>query len=383
MIIEIRGTGFVNKGAELMLRAIVARLRTAYPDAILVMATSPAGGARPFRRVVDAGLYPKAWLYWCGIQWGHAAALVPRKLREMHGVICDREVDVVLDAAGFAYSDQWGSRHTRELAHATNKWRKRGTKIVLMPQAFGPFTSERTRRYMRKAVANADLVMPRERTSYGYLVSLAGEREKIRQFPDFTNLIDGTVPDGYDPAIHRTCIVPNYRMVDKTDAATSGAYLDFLIQCAQKLVEHGASPFVLVHEGDNDAWLAHRIAQAGGDIPVLKPDDPLEIKGVLGRCDATIGSRYHGLVSALSQGVPSLAIGWSHKYAELFEDYGFPQGVLSVKCSETELDESIDRIIGERSNEELRQKLLETSARLERRSEEMWDNVFAVIEAVR
>ena len=126
MIIEVRKAGFVNKGAELMLRAIMERVQAAYPEALLTMAPTHACGAMPFRKVVDHGFYPKASLYQYGFQLGDLAKLAPRKLREMYGLVLDRDVDVVIDAAGFSYSDQWGDRSSRELAHSAARWRKQG-----------------------------------------------------------------------------------------------------------------------------------------------------------------------------------------------------------------------------------------------------------------
>ncbi len=379
MIIEIQKAGFVNKGAELMLRAILERLRATYPDAILTMAPSHPGGSQPFRKLVDAGMYPKAWLYYKGVQWGHLAGLVPRKVREMYGVILDSDVDVVIDAAGFAYSDQWGERNSRELAQSARRWRKQGTKVILMPQAFGPYTSTRIRKSIRNAVDNIDLVMPREQTSYEYLTDVTGERANIRQYPDFTNLVDGVVPEYFDRNQHGVCLVPNYRMVDKTDGSRSNAYLPFMVRCAQQLREKGAKPFILVHEGANDRWLADQISEGAGGLPVLVEDDPLKIKGILGASFATIGSRFHGLVSALSQGVPSLATGWSHKYQELFRDYGFPEGVLSVDDADSELAEKIDRLVDEPTNRQLSGSLMKESERLKSLSNAMWGEVLSVI----
>lgn len=380
MIIEIRKAGFVNKGAELMLRAILERLRAAYPDATFTMAPSGRDASRPFRKLVDAGMYPKASLDFKGVQLGQLANLAPRTLRERYGVILDRDVDVVIDTAGFSYSDQWGERSSLELAKSAKRWRKQKTKVILMPQAFGPYTSRRIRGAIRRAVDNIDLVMPRETTSYRLLTEVTGERPNIRQYPDFTNLLKGGVPDYFDRNLHGVCLVPNYRMIDKTDSARSAAYLPFMVRCAQRLAERGAQPFVLVHEGMDDMRLAKQISAASGGIPILKEDDPLRIKGILGASHATIGSRFHGLVSALSQGVPSLATGWSHKYVELFQDYGFPEGIVSVEDREDEVEEKIDRVVEERSRREISIRLLENSERLMAASESMWGEVFGIID---
>ena len=380
MIIEIRKAGFINKGAELMLRAIMEKVKSAYPDAIMTMAPSAADGSQPFRKLVDLGFYPKSSLFRYGFQLGDFARFAPLKLREMYGVILDRDVDVVIDAAGFSYSDQWGDRSTLELAHSAVRWRKQGTKVVLMPQAFGPYKGKRIRKAIRQAVDNIDLVLPRDRTSYDYLTEVTGERGNILQYPDFTNLVEGVVPQYFDRDRHGVCLVPNYRMVDKTDGSRGTTYLPFMVRCAQRLKSRGAKPFILVHEGANDCWLADQISEGAGDLPILVEDDPLKIKGILGACFATIGSRFHGLVSALSQGTPSLATGWSHKYQELFRDYRFEQGVLPVDIPNNELFEKIDWLTDEKVNQQASDSLMKESGRLKSLSSKMWDEVFAVIE---
>lgn len=381
MIIEIRRAGFVNKGAELMLRAAKIRLKLAYPNAIFTMAPTTASGNQPFRKLVDAGFYPKASLYVGRLQWGGLAGIVPQKIREMYGLILDREVDVVIDGAGFSYSDHWGVDRTRELAQSVRRWKRGGKKVILMPQAFGPFTGHSMRSYIAQAVDNVDLIMPRERTSYKHLTDVVGERVHIKQYPDFTNLIDGVLPEEFDTERYRVCLVPNYRMLDKTNKAQRDAYLPFMIRCAKYLVARDAKPFILVHEGAKDLWLAERISEASGDIPILKEDDPQRIKGILGGSYVTIGSRYHGLVSALSQGVPSLATGWSHKYLELFEDYGVSDGVLSVEDPDEVVRAKIDRVIDPDIHSDLAANLQRRSDFLKTQSEEMWRDVLATIDA--
>lgn len=380
MIIEIRRAGFVNKGAELMLLAILDRVRAAFPEAIYTMAPTHNGSSQPFRKVVDLGLYPKCWLYYKGVQWGHLANIAPRKLREMYGLILDRDVDIIIDAAGFCYSDQWGEESTLELAQSAARWRKQGSKSILMPQAFGPFTTRRIRKAIARAVDNIDLVMPREKTSYELLTEVTGERPNIRQCPDFTNLIEGAIPEYFSSDKYRVCLIPNFRMVDKTDQQLSREYLPFMIRCALRFRWMGLKPFILVHEGDDDRRLAESISNGAGGVPVIVEDNPLRIKGIIGASFATVSSRYHGIVSSLSQGVPCLGTGWSHKYKELFNDYGFPEGLVSVDESESVLSDKIDRLVNEQNNRQLVGSLHQAAASIKGRSEAMWKEVFSVMD---
>ncbi|WP_415844936.1 polysaccharide pyruvyl transferase family protein [Stutzerimonas zhaodongensis] len=378
MIIEIRKAGFVNKGAELMLHAALQKLKTRYPDATFVMAPTTEKSDHPFRKLVQLGFYPKASLWRYGIQWGNLANFAPRPLREMYGVVLDKEVDVVIDAAGFAYSDQWGDDPSIELAQSVKTWKKNGTLVILLPQALGPFTTEKIQAAMKTVAENVDLIFPRERVSYELLTDLTGERANIRQAPDFTNLISGVIPADFDAEQNRFCIVPNCRMLDKTDQQTRDAYLPFLITCTRYLLEKGAKPFVLVHEGKGDLALAEKLSSAVGGIPIVRESGPLEIKGILGACSGTLGSRFHGLVSALSQGVPALATGWSHKYQMLFEDYGFPEGLVQVTSDEAEIKRKLDLVTDESAR--IAALIQTRTAELKQQSEQMWQQAFEVID---
>ncbi len=384
MIIEIRQAGFVNKGAELMLHAVVQKLRARYPDAKLTMAPVYGGADDTFEKMQHLNLYPKAWLWRKGIDFGQLADFIPKKqLLKKYGLVFNSEVDVVIDAAGFSYSDQWGVSSSKELSASSKHWKKNGTTFIMLPQAFGPFNNKDIGKYVKKWAKNADLIFAREIDSYDYLTDLVGKQDKIKQYSDFTNLVEGTLPEGYDASDKRIALVPNYRMIDKTSKAESEAYLPFMIRCAQYLLDQGKQPFILVHEGVNDQRLAEQISEAVGGIPIVKATDPLDIKGILGACDATIGSRFHGLVSALSQGVPSLATGWSHKYLRLFEDYDFKDGVVTVMDTNEELYKKIDKIIKPELADPLKQQLQDKSDYLKRSSEEMWSLVFAKIDQVK
>ena len=382
LLIEIRKAGFINKGAELMLHAALEQLGRAYPDASFVMAPTSNREFAPYAKRSELGLLQKVAIRYRGIEFGDLAAIVPRRFRERYGVVLDSEVDAVIDAAGFSYSDHWGMGSTKILAQAASRWRKRGTKLVLLPQALGPFESRRIRTYLERAVENIDLLFAREPVSYQHVTKVVGERPNIKMAPDFTNLIDGILPEDFDADANRFAVVPNYRMIDKTSADVSERYLPFMTACTKYLQEQGQRPFLLVHEGPKDLWLAERIAEGvAGPVPIVKEDHPLKIKGILGACEGTLGSRFHGLVSALCQGVPSLATGWSHKYQMLFEDYGFPEGLLDLRADEGEIHEKIDMITDLAKSREISSLIAGKADELKARSRKMWEAVFQVLGA--
>jgi len=377
MLIEIRKAGFLNKGAELMLLSVLEKIKNEFPDAVFAM--SPTANA-PYLNRARSGFYQKAQLWRYGFQFGVFANLIPSKIRRMYGVVLNEEVDIVIDAAGFSYSDQWGKHSCSELANSCKRWKKNGSKIIILPQAFGPFKDKYTQKAMRSVVNNVDLIFAREKVSYDYLVDVVGKPHNLKMAGDFTNLIEGIIPPHSDENDNGFCIVPNYRMIDKTSKKDSKAYLPFMTEVTRYAYEKDQRPFILIHDEENDLTLAEQIRDSvSADIEIVKESHPLKIKGILGASSATVGSRFHGLVSALSQGTPALATGWSHKYRELFKDYGFPEGLLSLHMSKKELHAIMDLIIDSKSKEKIVNTINQESQKLKKQSNRMWDEVIGVL----
>jgi len=146
------------------------------------------------------------------------------------------------------------------------------------------------------------------------------------------------------------------------------------------LAEAGGRPFILIHEGHKDRSLAERIvAEAGIECAIVQEEDALRIKGILGLCEGVVSSRFHGLVSALSQGVPALATGWSHKYETLLNDYGVADGCLPVSVTRELLEKHIHRIVDGSGREEVLGRIRENAARLKEGTQAMWQKVLSVM----
>jgi polysaccharide pyruvyl transferase WcaK-like protein len=378
MIVELRNVGFVNKGAELMLHAILQRVSQEWPDTKFVMVPSVENA--PYLQRARLGIFQKPWYNLYGIPTHELASLIPISSRKAYGLVLDSELDVVLDASGFAYSDQWGKGSTITLAKAVKRWKRRGTKVVLLPQAFGPFTSTAIINAIKSVVDHVDLIYARDPVSYQHLIEVVGERPNIKMAPDFTNLVGGVVPDDFNIDQNRFCIVPNYRMIDKTFPEASAAYIPFLISCTKYLQSKGVTPFILIHEGENDFKLAQQVVSAlDTDIEIVREADPLKIKGILGACEGTLGSRFHGLVSALSQGVPSLGTGWSHKYQMLFDSYHFSEGLLNPLLASDDIFKKIDMVVDDPSKGNIREKITQSAITQKQMTKDMWNEIFREI----
>ena len=377
MLVEIRGVGFVNKGAELMLHAILQKMQEKYPEARFAMA--PSANVSPYINRAKLGLYQKVTYKKFGIELGNIAKLVTKKRRDMYGLVLEDEIDVVLDGAGFAHGDQWGVKNTLKLKKLVKGYKKNNTKVILLPQAFGPFTNKEIELHMSELAENIDLIFARENQSYDYLTSIVKDKSHIYNMPDFTNLVEAVKPDDFDSAKYNFCIIPNYKMESKSWKSGDGDYVTFISKCINYLKEQNKKPFILVHEGKKDMALAKKVSDEVGGLPILLEEDALKVKGIIGSCEGVIGSRFHSLVSSLSQGIPTLGTSWSHKYQMLFEDYDFKDGILQLDSTDKEIQDKIDILINQKSKEELVKTLQIRSKELKKQSNEMWEKVFSIL----
>ena len=375
MTIEIRGTDFVNKGAHLMLLAALEQIRRRQPQARVAMQAFTSGS--PYEHRAEHGIYQLVSVGRLPKPSNVLSKMIPDFVRCRLGVVLEREIGVVLDAGGFAYSDQRGPIPTRRAAKAVVRWKQNATRVVLLPQALGPFEDRRIRHDFRVIAKNADLIYARDDKSHKYLTELVGVRDNVRRAPDFTNLLAGVASTQSEEHTGKFCIVPNQRMIDKTPPGVGLAYVRAMARYAQFLDEIGVRPFMLMHEGPADQRLAEKIIEESElSMSVVDAPDPLTSKGIIRNCLGMIGSRYHALVGALSQAVPALAVGWSHKYQGLFDDYGFGEGILSVHDDMREIRRKIQMISGGTERERIKRRIDEHGAIERDRTRQMWDEVF-------
>ncbi len=380
LTVEVKGISFDNKGAELMLHAIIQQFKERNVKARFV--AEPIGS---YERRASFKLWQKTRYIRKQINWLAPFDLLPPPYRRIFGLVKDSEVDVVLDASGFSYGDQWSPAVARDrLVNCLRKWRKRRVPVILLPQALGPFKKPQVAATFDKVLAGADLIFARDRHSLAYVSELSPQTaaKKVNLCPDFTNLIKGSPAEEFDARIHQACFIPNSKMVEKR--SDGDAYIKFMVETIEQALADNANPFILIHEADNDRRLTKQIMdQLSTTIPVLDPQDALKIKWIIGQSKICVSSRFHGLVSALSQGVPVIATGWSHKYQELLSDYDVANLLFDVTTDLPSAKQELAQLI---SNEDHYQrtakKIVSHGDQQKMKASEMWNSVFSLIQKI-
>jgi len=379
MNFAIYGVNFVNKGAELMLNAVKQQVLEQWSPENVLACHLQIG---TFAQRKATGVNHLAWRTINKIPVAEKfisplIGLIPKAIREYYSIILESEVEVIFDASGFAYSDQWGFMASEKMAQLCLNWKQQNKKIILLPQAFGPFTNARVKKAFIQIIENSDLIFARDEISYQYITELAVSMDHVKIAPDFTNLVQGIKPSYLDDIAGKCCIVPNQRMLDKTSQEVSKAYISLLVSGIKYLQLKGLEAFILIHE-ENDIAIAN-ILQSKLDQPILmiKETNPLILKGILGNCYLVIGSRFHSLISAFSQGVPCVGAGWSHKYKILFKDYGCSNLLVNLNNNSQKILDLLDLLINETKRTEIIQNINYNADIQKTLARQMWDEVRA------
>ncbi|MBX3011181.1 MAG: polysaccharide pyruvyl transferase family protein [Caldilineaceae bacterium] len=374
MIIEIRGTGCQNKGAQLMAYAILQHYRQATALNPPQVAVTPRFGSYEIR--AQLGLYTKLDAPNLGrtkiLQW-----MMSAKARKQYGFVTAAEVDVILDASGFAFGDIWGPQAAERLAAQISRWKRPPRKLILLPQAIGPLTQPRLQRAFRQIQRQADLIFVRDRQSYHYVQELGGDLERVKLAPDFTILVEGVLPPSYQPTTRDLLIIPNEQMLKKTPGAEGASYLAFLLRAITEGVQRGLRPVLLFH-AIQDQQLAEALIKACPQLMLVIEADPLYLKGIIGTAHILVASRFHALVSGLSQGVPVIGTSWSHKYPMLFADYGCSPALLSTQKPEA-LPALFDELTTPATRQVYLARLHKHDRRLKAQARAMWQEIDALI----
>lgn len=369
--IYVNGVGSYNGGAELLLRASSQRLdrttHVVYADGRRVSSElRKTWDIRPYWSVPRLGRLESLGL-----------AAIPTRLQRLARHGSSKSITALLDASGFSLGDQWDAVPMARTASIFEKLKRRGVPIVLLPQAFGPFTKPAVAEQARRIFEAATLVYARDRESLSHVQSLMGETFSVSLCPDITIALDVESSGGSSqlpPA--RVAIVPNVNLVSRGGSGGSeNQYVTALLAVYDGLSERNQDPFFMLHSRHGDDRILAELVKHRPSVSTLVPKNGLEAKHVLSTCSGVVAGRYHAIVSALSQGVPAVAHSWSHKYQELLSDFG-TSGAMADPFSAEETLARLDELLADR---ELPVQLLARKALLAESVEDLWRRVAPLV----
>ena len=340
MIIEIKGAGFDNYGARLMLTSVLQRLEVFAPDARIAL--SSRGGVCSLRRnELNALRKIDVRVRWLDLNG--ATRFIPaffRRFLRGRGVVFECDLDAIMDIAGFGYSDQWGSDYAiRHAVAEAKRFAESERHYIFMPQAFGPFSAQSTRDLIRRKLPYASLVAARDQISYATIRDITGEFDRLMILRDFTNgigvagVISHQVPKPY------MVVVPNANMLSahSTRQGWSATYVDVLSTAIAEANELGLATVLINFGGPMDQALIGKLHNLWPAAELASVTSDLEAKALVSGATVAISSRYHACICALSAGVPCLGTSWSHKYEALYDDYGVQDLLLAPDVAPVEV----------------------------------------------
>jgi polysaccharide pyruvyl transferase WcaK-like protein len=227
-----------------------------------------------------------------------------------------------------------------------------GRPYVLMPQTFGPFRSVWARWLASLTLRRAAEVWTRDRRCIPVVEELANRKPQFSPDVAFTLVpvrpeVMTLQPPSADLGRAEVVVGVNVSgllfMGGYTRANMFGLranYREVIERVLTALLERtGATILIVPHTFGAEMEEAASEALQGAVPPryagrVVRLASRLgagEVKWVIGRTHFFIGARMHACIGALSQGIPTVGLGYSDKFAGVFESAGVGDAVVDLR----------------------------------------------------
>ncbi len=294
------------------------------------------------------------------------------------------EADLILDLSGDSFSD-WKNRSIMNVL-ALLPAILLGKRFVLFSQSIGPFNFV-TLPFARFCLEKSNLIVIREEITRRYLecigiknrhLSLAADCAFLLEPPSSTRVLEilkaHHISEQDRPlvgiSVSGFMLDQFFKGYDIQYFSIMSEITDYIVQSKKAyvvLLPHSITPCYWGNDDVNAIKGVYRLVKNKRNVKLVDGDhDPIELKGIIGCCDFFIGCRMHANIAAISQNIPTIALGWSRKYYGIMKRVGMEEYVCNLEnLSLEELKAKIDRLF---SNREQIHKKLAIKTRNERSS---------------
>lgn len=398
-----------NKGAEAMLVTSIGKVRERLPDARFVIHSYFPKEDRELCRdfgveIVDAS--PKALV----LQYFPVAVAdallgkvgvafprswMPRGPREL------KESRALLDVFGVSYND---GREKFLPFNVLSNWPAMlmGTPVVKLSQAVGKYENRATRMVGRWMLRKCEKVFARGKETLK-MTEEVGIRENLEFAPDIAFLYDAKHSLSEEnpeyarevaeklkamrSAGDKVLVLSLSSVVKKKCDKTGIDYDGSMAKIADHFLDRGYVVLLFpnaIREGkdtlhNNDLPVLDSVAglchSRKADTKLVKLSRGLNTGGlrqVLAETDYLVASRFHAMIAGLALGIPTMVLGWSHKYREILSMFEIADWAYDYKELDVEkLVARIEAFIG--NSDEIRAKVGRNVARVKAEAQRQFD----------
>lgn len=366
-----------NKGGAALVYGAMKAFRSVNPNLqFSLVSMNYAGDSQHNRyniKLIDAKLWqlPAAYIF-ALIRWPFNKLGIDLKfLIDINPILkAYNDSDLILNMTGIGFHDFFGKviviKHALWLLPAFLLEKP----VISYSQSLGPFESWLNKFLARHCLKRVNALVLRGETSRKYLEDLTVGRPTLVA-PDvgfllepvsgeqLKNILD---EEGIDQLSTPIIGIAVNKVIDWKLKETDNPYVRLLAQVIDDMLERLNGTAVFIPHDTHDIEIARKvIGKMKMDRQtrlVLKDYSAEELKGLIGCCDYFLASRYHSIVASLSMGVPTMVIGWSHKYKEVMDLFG--QSELIVDFEQLDINVLGTKINDFITNHDVLQKTLKS-----------------------
>lgn len=396
----ITGANFHNKGAQSMLFVTVDEVMRRFPHAKIVFQTNEIIQMSVYQfdsiaidwKVIEGGWRYKLSRYIIDIiKYITGDKSVKRKYE---GIKVLPHSDIIIDISGYAIGSQWSEAHNESYIYKLLYAKRKHIPFYMMPQSIGTFQFENKIRekkahQLRKAFSEVlkypEIIYVREEEGIKNLEGI-GISNNVHLSADLVLQNKGISISNIfkiKPKLNLITITgkPNVALVPNAQNIIHGSredVVDIYSMVIRHLIRIGKNIYIISHS-NVDIDLCMELFERANDkhVRLVKDDlSCLEYDYLVKQFDYVIGSRYHGIVHALRNDIPCVALGWAVKYRAMMELVGLDMFVFDItrEAGVSKIISSIDELD---SNLELYRDRISRRVKLIQK-----ENCFAILDAL-
>lgn len=369
--ILITGGQMYNKGAEAMVYLAVDQLKRKYPKSkIIVLSSQDYKRSKEEKSKYNFEILPRDSHMMIALAKGklsltdyikYMKVILKKKKPYLEEMKRLQEIfentQMIVDISGFALSSQFSTQHAKSYLARIDIAKAYNIPVYIMPQSFGPFDFKSDNKSILEKIKSnlsyADVVFAREKEGFELLrdqfklsdnLHFSMDSVLVNKEVNLNNVFKTKPVIKKFEDISGIAIIPNmktFKHGSKNEILQSyKSIIDTLLSSNEKV-------YIVRHSfEDLEACEAIKELYTDEESVVLINDDlsSMEFDELVKQFKYIIGSRFHSIVHAYKNAVPSIALGWATKYKELLEKFDQQEYLFDVRSS-LDNDRIVEKVV--------------------------------------